>query len=123
MDSKEQEIIDMILPETSQAFLIDYYLNGLSGKAFTEGLSLSDFDIVLSTKDAEDSEIIHSLNICNSKFDPKTPPSRKVIVYEDLEEVMLPFAEGKQIAEQDFKEVTIHVYPKIRRNLDMISLH
>ena len=125
MDSKEQEIIDMILPESSQAFLIDYYLNTLSGKKFIEGLSLSDYDIVLSTKDAEDSEIIHSLNICNSKFDPNTPPSRKVIVYEDLEEIMVPFANGKHLAESDFKEVTIHVYPKIRRNLryDISSLN
>ena len=30
---------------------------------------------------------------------------------------MQPFIDGKNLAEQDFKEVTLHVYPKIRRNL------
>ena len=121
---KEQEIIDLILPETSQAFLIDYLLNGLTKKKFSEGLKISDYDIILSTNEAEDKEIFHSLNICNTKFDPKTAPSRKVINYPDLKEVIEPFIKGKKLAEQNFKEVTIHVYPKIRRNLrfDITSL-
>ena len=118
-DEKEQQIIDAILPEESQGFLVDYFLNGLFGedKNFTKGLNQTDYDIVLSTVEAEDSEIFHSLNICNTKFDPKTAPSRKVIVFEDLEAIMQPFIDGKALAENNFKEVTVHVYPKIRRNL------
>ena len=118
-DAKEQEIIDAVLPEESQGFLVDYFLNGLFGeeKKFTKGLTYSDYDIYLSTDEAEDEEMFHSLNICNTKFDPETPPSRKVIQFEDLEAVIQPFIDGKGLAENDFKEVTIHVYPKIRRNL------
>jgi hypothetical protein len=114
---KEEEIIDAILPQTSQAFLVDYLLNGLTNKKFCEGLKISDFDIMLSTYNAEDKEIFHSLNICNTKFDPSTAPSRKIIIAEDLCQVIEPFIKGKKLAEKNFKEVTIHVYPKIRRNL------
>ena len=32
-DSKEQEVIDTVLPEESQGFLIDYFLNGLFGES------------------------------------------------------------------------------------------
>ena len=118
-DAKEQEIIDAVLPEESLGFIVDYYLNGLFGedKNFTKGLTPSDYDIYLSTDEAEDEEMFHSLNICNTKFDPETPTSRKVIQFEDLEAVIQPFIDGKALAEQDFKEVTIHIYPKIRRNL------
>jgi hypothetical protein len=121
---QEQEIIDLILPEDSQAFLIDYLLNGLINNKFCEGLKVSDFDIILSTNKAENKEIFHSLNICNTKFDPSTAPSRKIIIVEDLYEVIQPFINGKKLAEKNFKEVTIHVYPKIRRNLrfDITSL-
>ena len=121
---KDQEIIDSILPEKCQAFLIDYLLNGLINKKFCKGLKVSDFDIILSTNNAEDKEIFHSLNICNTKFDPNTAPSRKIIIVEDLYEVIQPFINGKKLAEKNFKEVTIHIYPKIRRNLrfDITSL-
>ena len=53
-DAKEQEIIDAVLPEESQGFLVDYFLNGLFGeeKKFTKGLTYSDYDIYLSTDDA-----------------------------------------------------------------------
>ena len=124
-NSKEQEIIDLILPDSSKAFLFDYLLNGITKKKFSEGLTISDFDIILSTNEAEDKEIFHSLNICNTKFDPKTAPSRKVINYSDLKEVIEPFINGRKIAEENFKEVTIHIYPKIRRNLrfDISSLN
>ena len=126
-DENEQKIIDAILPENSQGFLLEYFLNGLlsDDKSFTKGLKPSDFDIILSTVEAEDENIFQSLNICNTKFDPQTPPSRKVIVFEDLEAIIQPFINGKELAEKDFKEVTIHVYPKIRRNLrfDIASLN
>ena len=126
-DEYEQKIIEEILPEESQGFLIEYFLNGLFGddKQFTKGLKYSDYDIILSTEEAEDSEIFHSLNICNTKFAPETAPSRKVIVFEDLETVVQPFINGKNLAEKSFKEVTLHIYPKIRRNLrfDITSLN
>ena len=73
--------------------------------------------ILLSTDEAENSEIFHSLNILNTKFVRKTATSRLVISYEDLKSIMKPFKEGKTIVENNFKEVTVHVYPKIRRNL------
>ena len=126
-DEYEQKIIEEILPEDSQGFLIEYFINGLFGddKQFTKGLKYSDYDIILSTDEAEDSEIFHSLNICNTKFDRETAPSRKVITFEDLEAVVQPFINGKNLAENSFKEVTLHIYPKIRRNLrfDITSLN
>ena len=102
-DTKGQEVIDAILPEESQAFLIDYFLNGLFGetKAFTNGLTIQDYDIILSTDEAEDEEIFRSLNICNTIFDPRTPPSRKVLQFEDLEAVVQPFIDGRSLAEAD----------------------
>ena len=122
-----QSVVDAILPEECQAFLLEYFMNGLFGedKAFTKGLTPQDYDIVLSTVEAEDFDIFHSLNICNTKFDRETAPSRKVINYEDLEAVIDPFIEGKELAAESFKDVTIHVYPKIRRNLrfDITSLN
>ena len=126
VDTKEQELIDAILPEESQGFLVDYFLNGLFGesKNFTNGLAYQDYDIILSTDEAEDEEIFRSLNICNTRFDPRTPPSRKVIQFEDLEAVVQPFIDGRVLAEKDFRDVTLHIYPKIRRNLrfDIASL-
>ena len=125
-DTKGQEVIDAILPEESQGFLVDYFLNGLFGetKTFTNGLTLQDYDIILSTDEAEDEEIFRSLNICNTIFDPRTAPSRKVLQFEDLEAVVQPFIDGRNLAENDFKDVTLHIYPKIRRNLrfDIASL-
>ena len=118
-DDKTQEVIDTILPEDSQGFLLEYFLNGLFGedKVFTKGLTIADYDIILSTFEAEEDEFFHILNVCNTKFDRQTAPSRKVIVYEDLEEIVQPFINGKPLAQKDFHEVTLHVYPKIRRNL------
>ena len=118
-NEKEQQIIDQVLPEESQGFIIEYFLNGLFGdnKAFTKGLTYQDYDIIISTEDAEDEKIFNSLNICNTKYDPETAPSRKVLVFEDLEEVVQPFLNGKELALKDFPEVTLHIYPKIRRNL------
>lgn len=107
-DDKSQQIIDAVLPEDSQGFLLEYYLNGLFGedKVFTKGLTAADYDIILSTVEAEEDEIFHTLNICNTKFDRQTCPSRKVIVFEDLEEIVQPFINGKELAQKDFHEVT-----------------
>ena len=118
-NKKEQEIIDELLPKESQEFLSDYFTNGLFGnnKNFTKGLNYSDYDIILSTYEAEESEIFHILNICNNKFDPQTAPSRKAIEYDDLLEITQPHIDGKKLAEKNFHRVTLHVFPKIRRNL------
>ena len=88
---QEQEIIDIILPENFLAFLIDYLLNTLINNKFCEGLKIFDFDIILSTNNAENKEIFYSLNICKTKYDPSTALSRKIIIYKDLEEVIKPF--------------------------------
>ena len=68
VDTKEQELIDAVLPEECQGFLVDYFLNGLFGenKNFTNGLAYQYYDIILSTDEAEDKEIFRSLNISNN---------------------------------------------------------
>ena len=65
VDTKEQELIDAVLPEESKGFLVDYFLNGLFGenKNFTNGLAYQDYDIILSTDEAEDEEIFRSLTV------------------------------------------------------------
>ena len=77
------DIIDKLLSEETQGFLIDYYTNTLfkEDTNFTNGLKFQDYDIVLSSSDAEGLEIFHSLNICNCKYDPNTPAIKKVIHY------------------------------------------
>ena len=80
----EEDLIDTLLTEDTQTLLFDYYINTLFNKdtKFTEGLSKQDYDIILSSLDAEGQEIFHSLNICNCKYDPKSKASKKVIHYE-----------------------------------------
>jgi hypothetical protein len=73
------DLIDKLIPDEYQAILTDYYINTLfkSDIEFTKGLTKQDYDIILSSLDAEDQEIFHSLNICNCKYDPNTPASKK----------------------------------------------
>ena len=139
MESKEEEnseaqditiddLIDKLIPPEYQASLTDYYLNTLfkNGVEFTQGLKKQDYDIILSSLDAEDQEIFHSLNICNCKYDPKTPASKKVIHYEQLEKIMTNFLKFKNHYEAKYKEkpgpdnfaaIYMHAYPMLRKNL------
>ena len=139
MESKEEEnpeaqditiddLIDKLIPPEYQAALTDYYLNTLfkNGVEFTQGLTKQDYDIILSSLDAEDQEIFHSLNICNCKYDPKTPASKKVIHYEQLEKIMTNFLKFKNQYEAKYKEkpgpdnfaaIYMHAYPMLRKNL------
>ena len=139
MESKEEEnpeaqditiddLIDKLIPPEYQASLTDYYLNTLfkNGVEFTQGLKKQDYDIILSSLDAEDQEIFHSLNICNCKYDPKTPASKKVIHYEQLEKIMTNFLKFKNQYEAKYKEkpgpdnfaaIYMHAYPMLRKNL------
>ena len=61
------DLIDKLIPIEYQAILTDYYINTLFKPdiEFTKGLTKQDYDIILSSLDAEDQEIFHSLNICN----------------------------------------------------------
>ena len=139
MESKEEEnpeaqditiddLIDKLIPPEYQAALTDYYLNTLfkNGVEFTQGLTKQDYDIILSSLDAEDQEIFHSLNICNCKYDPKTPASKKVIHYDQLEKIMTNFLKFKNQYEAKYKEkpgpdnfaaIYMHAYPMLRKNL------
>ena len=126
-----ENIVDKLLIDETQAFLSDYYLNTLfkNDTEFTKGLTTSDYDIVLSSSDAEGNEIFHSLNICNCKYDPNTTASKKVIHYEHLEKIMVNFLKWKEDKEKEYKEnkekpnlknfpqIFMHAYPMIRRNL------
>jgi hypothetical protein len=124
------DIIDKLLSEETQGFLIDYYTNTLfkEDTNFTKGLKFQDYDIVLSSSDAEGLEIFHSLNICNCKYDPNTPASKKVIHYEQLEKIMQNFLKWKNTREDDYKKnpnprdypsIYMHAYPMVRKNLSI----
>ena len=123
-------IIDKLLTEETQAFLLDYFKNTLfkNDTVFTHGLTFPDFDIVLSSSDAEGQEIFHSLNICNCKYDPESTATKKVIHYEQLEEIMKNFIKWKETKEKEYKEkpnvkdfssIFMHAYPMVRKNLQI----
>lgn len=125
---EEEDVIDKLLSEEIQASIFDYFINTLfvNGTAFTQGLDKKDYDIVLSSLEAEGQEIFHSLNICNCKFDPKSKASKKVIHYEDLQKIMTNFLKWKNEKEEEFKKhpnkkefavINMHAYPMIRKNL------
>lgn len=126
----ENNIIDKLLTDEIQGLLIDYYENTLfkEDTAFTKGLEYPDFDIVLSSSDAEGLEIFHSLNICNCKYDPKSTATKKVIHFEDLDKIMQNFLKWKEKKEKEFKEkpnikefaaIFMHAYPMVRKNLQI----
>ena len=123
-----EDIIDKLLSDEVQAFLTDYFINTLFKKetAFTQGLTFPDFDIVLSSSDAEGQEIFHSLNICNCKYDPKSTKKKKIIHFDDLEKIMQNFLKWKEQKEEaykkepnikDFAAIFLHAYPMVRKNL------
>ena len=122
------DLIDKLIPIEYQAILTDYYINTLFRPdiEFTKGLTKQDYDIILSSLDAEDQEIFHSLNICNCKYDPNTPASKKIIHYEQLEKIMTNFLKFKNEREakykenpshEDFAAIYMHAYPMLRQNL------
>ena len=76
----EVDLIDKLLTDDTQARLYDYFINTLfkENTKFTEGLTKQDYDIILSSLDADKQEIFHSLNICNCKYDPASTASKKV---------------------------------------------
>lgn len=112
------ELIKKLIPMKTQTSLNEYFFNTLFHKDtnFTKGLKPSDYDIVLSSVNAENKEIFHSLNICNCNFNPETPPSRKVILYEDLAKIMTTFMNWKN-NDKNFADIYIHAYPLVRKNL------
>ena len=126
----DANIIDKLLTEENQAFLTDYYINTLFKKdtVFTQGLTYPDFDIVLSSSDAEGQEIFHSLNICNCKYDPKSTATKKIIHFENLDKIMQNFLKWKEKKEKEYKEkpnikdfpaIFMHAYPMVRKNLQI----
>ena len=124
----EEDLIDKLLTDDTQQRLVDYFINTLfkENTKFTEGLTKQDYDIILSSLDAEGQEIFHSLNICNCKYSPESTASRKVIHYEDLEKIMTNFLKWKNDKEKEYKDnpnkkefssIYMHAYPMLRKNL------
>ena len=112
-----EDLVNKLIPPETQALIIDYFQTLFAKDTnFTKGLSYSDYDIILSSVNAENNEVFHSLSICNCNFDPNTPPSKKVIVYEDLAKIMTAFMNWKK-TEKNFREVYMHAYPLVRKNL------
>ena len=126
----DNNIINKLLTDEIQAFLTDYYINTLfkEDTVFTKGLTYPDFDIVLSSSDAEGQEIFHSLNICNCKYDPNSTATKKVIHFENLDKIMQNFLKWKENKEKNYKEkpnikdfaaIFMHAYPLVRKNLQI----
>ena len=118
-DSSDK-LINLLLSQDSLEFLSDFYINAFNtNKKYITGLTVSDFDIILSSYDAEKKELLHSFRICNSKFDPKTPPSRKLTKEDDSQEIRNAFLndERKKTIFKSFPDVKLELEPRIRRNL------
>ena len=113
-----KQLVNKLIPQQTQIQLKEYFDNTLfhNDTNFTKGLKKKDYDIVLSSVNAEGKEVFHSLNVCNCNFDPNTPPSRKVILYEDLAKIMTTFMNWKN-NDKNFADIYIHAYPLVRKNL------
>ena len=119
MENMDKELINLIFTEEIQGVLTSFYMNTLSSQKYKvlNGLKSSDFDIVLSTYNAENKEIFHSINICNSKFDPNTQLSKISPNKDDIDKITKEFNDKKADFEKLFKVQGINLFPKIRRNL------
>ena len=115
----EQEIIDKILLKDELGALIqDLIFNTLLSKEnkLSQGMSAKDFDIIFSTFEAINTEILHTLTICPNRYDPNS----KFCQFPKKEEVK--FTEEKYDKYNDqikkyYKSFKIMLTPRIRKNL------
>ena len=114
----EQDIIDNILFKGNGSMFQDLILNTLLSKEnkLSQGMSSKDFDLIFSTQEAINKEILHTLIVCPNRYDPES----KYCQFVKKEEIK--FTEEKydnfnKLIKNDYKSFKIMLTPRIRRNL------
>ena len=115
----EQEIIDKILlKDNLGAQIQDLILNTLTSKdnKMSPGMTAQDFDIIFSTFEAINTEILHTLTVCPNRYDQNS----KFCQFPKKDEVK--FTEEKYDSYNNeikkyYKSFKIMLTPRIRRNL------
>ena len=115
----EDHIINKILLKDNLGIIIaDLLTNTLTSKdnKLSPGMKVEDFDLIFSTYEAIDKEILHTLIICPNKYDPET----KFCQFPKKDEVKLTeekYDESNKIIKNYYKSFKIMLTPRIRRNL------
>ena len=122
LEEIEQKIIDLIFQTDEnpipKAFLSDFFQSTLfdNENVLTEGLTAEDFDIIISTSNAIGKEILHTMIICDTKYDPNTKFCQ-LIKDEDVEYTITKYKELHEKTKILFPSFKFMLTPRIRRNL------
>ena len=115
----EQTIIDSILfKETLGGQFIDLFENTLLSKInkLSPGMTSNDFDIIFSTQEAINQEILHTLIICPNKYDPNSKYCQ-LLKKDEIKFTEEKYDQFNKLIKNDYKSFKIMLTPRIRRNL------
>ena len=116
----EQEIIDNILFKDQNLAISfqDLISNTLLSKdnCLSQGMTAQDFDLIFSTQEAIDKEILHTLIVCPNKYDPNSKYCQ-LLKKEDVKFTEEQYDNFNKLIKNDYKSFKIMLTPRIRRNL------
>ena len=118
-DEFEHQIIDNILLKDDLGNSIqDLLLNNLLSKEnkLREGMTTEDFDIIFSTQEAINKEILHTLIVVPNKYDQKTKYCQ-LLKKEEVKFTEDKYDEFNKLVKNHYKSFKIMLTPRIRRNL------
>ena len=117
-EENEQKIIDLLFPDKMKIYIGDFFCNIFFSKKniLTQGLTAQDFDIIISTTNANGSELLHTMTICDTKYDPKTKFCQ-IIKEEEIEYTLKEYKELNEKIKKLYPSFKIMLTPRIRRNL------
>ena len=126
MEKLEENIINnILLKNDSKTFLSDFIVNTMlsENNKLSKGMKDEDFDIIFSTKEAINTEILHTLIICPNKYDQKSKYCQ-LLLKGETEFLDKRYDIFNKAIKEDYKSLKIMLTPRIRRNLifDITSL-
>ena len=126
VEKLEENIINnILLKNDSKTFLSDFIVNTMlsENNKLSKGMKAEDFDIIFSTKEAINTEILHTLIICPNKYDQKSKYCQ-LLLKGETEFLDKRYDIFNKKIKEDYKSLKIMLTPRIRRNLifDITSL-
>ena len=126
VEKLEENIINnILLKNDSKTFLSDFIENTMlsENNKLSKGMKDEDFDIIFSTKEAINTEILHTLIICPNKYDQKSKYCQ-LLLKGETEFLDKRYDIFNKKIKEDYKSLKIMLTPRIRRNLifDITSL-
>ena len=126
VEKLEENIINnILLKNDSKTFLSDFIVNTMLSEdnKLSKGMKAEDFDIIFSTKEAINTEILHTLIICPNKYDQKSKYCQ-LLLKGETEFLDKRYDIFNKAIKEDYKSLKIMLTPRIRRNLifDITSL-